>query len=63
MTRDLTTEGPVPGQERIDVRTEPCSKWCPFQPCDTCPYKGGTWGAADEQPEPKPTREEDSCRG
>lgn len=26
MTRDLATEGPVPGQERIDVRTEPCSR-------------------------------------
>lgn len=25
-------------------RTEPCSRWCPFQPCPTCPYKGGTWG-------------------
>lgn len=31
---------------------------CPFQPCATCPYKGGTWGAADEQTETKPTREE-----
>lgn len=28
MTRDLDTEGAVPGQERID----------------TCIYKGGTWG-------------------
>lgn len=27
---------------------------CPFQACDTCPYKGGT----DEQPETKPTRKE-----
>lgn len=34
------------------MRDEPCSRWCPFQPCDTCPYQGGTWG--DEQPEPKP---------
>lgn len=38
----------------MSVRTEPCSKWCPFQPCDTCIYKGGTWG--DEQPEPKRTK-------
>lgn len=39
-------------------RTEPCSRWCPFQPCDTCPYKGGTWGSTDEQTEPKPSRKE-----
>lgn len=31
---------------------------CPFQACDTCPYKGGTWGLTDEQPETKPSRKE-----
>ena len=41
MTRDLTTEGPVPGQERIDV--DHCDP-CPFAACLACPYKGGTWG-------------------
>lgn len=40
------------------MRDEPCGRWCPFQPCETCPYKGGTWG--DEQTETKPTREEES---
>lgn len=34
---------------------------CPFvRDCDTCPYKGGTWGSTDEQPETKPTRKEES---
>ena len=42
MTRDLTTEGPVPGQERIDV--DHCET-CPFSACLICGYKGGTWGA------------------
>lgn len=31
---------------------------CPFAACLACPYKGGTWGSTDEQPEPKPTRKE-----
>lgn len=26
---------------------------CPFQPCDTCPYKGGTWGTEQTETKPK----------
>lgn len=43
------------------MSTDPC--WgCPFmRVCplpNGCPYKGGTWGSTDEQPETKPTRKE-----
>lgn len=52
MTRDLATEGAVPGQQRMHC--EPC----PFAACLICAYKGGAYGPADEQPVKKQRRKE-----